>query len=99
MHSEDARSVFHNIVVVNDGSADGTAEEAVAGGAVVVRHILNMGQAAALQTGIEYALRAGATHIALFPPHPCVGLLAFNRLAAVDCQTIWKFESCMHFRH
>jgi glycosyltransferase involved in cell wall biosynthesis len=45
-----------NVVVVDDGSTDQTAEKAVAAGAVVLRHEVNRGQGAALQTGNEYAL-------------------------------------------
>lgn len=54
---EQARASFPNIVCVDDGSWDDSAEEARAGGAVVVRHPINLGQGAALQTGIDYALR------------------------------------------
>ena len=48
---------FENVVCVDDGSPDGSAARAQAAGAVVVRHGLNLGQGAALQTGISYALR------------------------------------------
>ncbi|MFA5935743.1 MAG: glycosyltransferase family 2 protein [Patescibacteria group bacterium] len=48
------------IVVVDDGSGDGTAERAEEAGAVVLRHRLNRGQGAALRTGTEAALRLGA---------------------------------------
>ena len=51
------RTVFPQVVCVDDGSRDGSAVEARKGGAVVVRHPVNLGQGAALQTGIEYALR------------------------------------------
>lgn len=51
-----ARESFPNVVVVDDGSADDGAHEAAAAGAVVVRHPVNLGQGAALQTGFEYAL-------------------------------------------
>ena len=54
------------VVVVDDGSKDGTAEEACAAGAAVVSHPFNLGQGAALQTGIEYALRQGADYIVTF---------------------------------
>ena len=51
----DARRTFPNVVVVDDGSADDGADAAAAAGAVVVRHPVNLGQGAALQTGFEYA--------------------------------------------
>jgi glycosyltransferase involved in cell wall biosynthesis len=51
-----ARESFPNVVVVDDGSADDGAHEAASAGAVVVRHPVNLGQGAALQTGFEYAL-------------------------------------------
>lgn len=41
------------VVVVDDGSADGTAAIAAAAGAIVVRHGRNRGKAAALETGAE----------------------------------------------
>lgn len=46
---------FHPIVV-DDGSSDGTAEEARANGAIVIRHEKNLGKGASLKTGIEYIL-------------------------------------------
>jgi len=48
------------IVVVDDGSDDRTGEIARQEGAVVLRHEVNRGQGAALQTGNEYAFREGA---------------------------------------
>jgi glycosyltransferase involved in cell wall biosynthesis len=48
------------VVVVNDGSADATAEEAERGGAEVVRLPFNCGYGVALQTGLMYAKRQGA---------------------------------------
>lgn len=47
---------FPNIVCVNDGSTDNSAEVARAAGATVVDHPINLGQGAALQTGLRYAL-------------------------------------------
>lgn len=52
----DLRKVFGRIVVVDDGSSDDTADLALAAGATVVRHPLNRGQGAALQTGFDYFL-------------------------------------------
>ena len=51
-----ARAVFPHVVCVDDGSTDDSAAQAAAAGAVVVRHPVNLGQGAALQTGFEYAL-------------------------------------------
>lgn len=50
-------SVFPNIVCVDDGSSDGSADAAGDAGAVVVRHPINLGQGAALRTGLDYALQ------------------------------------------
>ena len=43
------------MVCVDDGSRDGTSEVAWRNGAHVVSHPVNLGQGAAIQTGIEYA--------------------------------------------
>jgi len=51
-----ARTVFPNIVCVDDGSSDDSVAEALAGGAIVVQHPFNLGQGAALRTGLDYAL-------------------------------------------
>jgi len=53
-HTGEAR-----IVVVNDGSADRTADIASAQGVTVLSHPYNMGIGATMQTGFKYALRNG----------------------------------------
>jgi glycosyltransferase involved in cell wall biosynthesis len=53
---KDVRTAFPNVVCIDDGSSDDSAAAAQAAGAVVVRHPVNLGQGAALQTGFEYAL-------------------------------------------
>ena len=50
------RSVFPNIVGVDDGSQDASFDEMRKAGAVVVRHAVNLGAGAALQTGLRFAL-------------------------------------------
>ena len=50
-----ARETFPNIVAVNDGSADDSAAAIHAAGAHLVNHPVNLGQGAAIQTGVEYA--------------------------------------------
>ena len=63
----DVTSVFANVVVVDDGSRDDTADQAWHAGAHVVRHPVNLGQGAAIQTGVEYARsRPGAAVFATF---------------------------------
>ncbi len=52
----EARRTFPQIVCVDDGSTDKSAAEARRAGARVVQHPVNLGQGAALQTGIAYAL-------------------------------------------
>jgi glycosyltransferase involved in cell wall biosynthesis len=63
---ESVRRHFANVIVVDDASADRTAEAARAGGAHVLRHPINLGQGAALQTGFEHALAAGAAYVVTF---------------------------------
>ena len=61
------RSVFAHVVCVDDGSRDGTGDAALRAGAHVVRHPVNLGQGAAIQTGVEYARsQPGADAFATF---------------------------------
>src|ERR671937_2232575 len=48
------------ILVVDDGSRDGTAEVAAEHGAVVARHLINRGGGAALRTGYRLLADSGA---------------------------------------
>jgi glycosyltransferase involved in cell wall biosynthesis len=48
------------VLVVDDGSPDGTAGAAEAAGAKVIRHATNLGKGAALKTGLEYAVSTEA---------------------------------------
>jgi glycosyltransferase involved in cell wall biosynthesis len=62
-----ARQTFPNIVCVDDGSRDGSAAQIRTSGAHLVRHPVNLGQGAALQTGIEYARsQPGAQYFVTF---------------------------------
>ena len=60
------RARFQHVVIIDDGSRDATAARARDGGAWVVRHPINMGQGAALQTGIDFALKKNAEYVATF---------------------------------
>ncbi len=53
---EAVTSKFPFVVCVNDGSSDDTSEWVLKTKAKLVEHPINLGQGAALQTGIEYAL-------------------------------------------
>ncbi len=59
----DLRSVFAHVVCVDDGSSDETGEVALRAGAHVVPHPVNLGQGAAIQTGVEYARRQPGAQI------------------------------------
>ena len=62
-----ARETFPNIVGVNDGSADDSAAQIRAAGAHLVDHPVNLGQGAAIQTGVEYARKQpGAEYFVTF---------------------------------
>jgi glycosyltransferase involved in cell wall biosynthesis len=65
---EDLRSKLPGcmIVVVNDGSKDQTAEVLARQAVHRLSHALNLGQGAALQTGIDYAVHQGARYIVTF---------------------------------
>ena len=54
------------VIVVDDCSQDQSYQLAQAAGAIVLRHPINRGQGAALQTGSDYALRLGADIIVHF---------------------------------
>lgn len=55
-----ARRLGAEIVVVDDGSTDATAEIAEAAGAMVIRHAVNQGKGSALNTGFRFARERGA---------------------------------------
>lgn len=56
----------YSVVVVDDGSRDQTGARAREAGAAIVRHAVNRGQGAALQSGLRYALRHGAGILVTF---------------------------------
>lgn len=57
---------YGNVVVVDDGSRDDTAAVALKHPVWVLRHLLNLGQGAALQTGIAFALKNAADYVVTF---------------------------------
>lgn len=57
------REVFRNIVVVNDCSQDNTSSIAEAEDIVTISHAINLGQGAALQTGLDFCAMNDADYV------------------------------------
>lgn len=57
---------YHNIIVVDDGSSDGTREFLQSQSIVYAEHLFNRGQGAALRTGTKLAVKLGAEYIVHF---------------------------------
>jgi glycosyltransferase involved in cell wall biosynthesis len=53
------KSFVPNVLVVDDGSTDGTGDVAQAAGATVLRHARSLGKGTALRTGWDAALKRG----------------------------------------
>ena len=51
------------VLVINDGSVDRTAEAAAAAGAIVLNHNFNMGYGVTIQTGYKFAYEKGYSYI------------------------------------
>lgn len=80
------------LVVVDDGSTDDTADVARESGATVLRHAVNRGQGAALETGDSYARRYGADYVVHFDGDgqfnpkdiaPALGLMRKEKCAVI----------------
>jgi glycosyltransferase involved in cell wall biosynthesis len=52
-----------DVLVINDGSVDNTAQEAEAAGALVVEHPFNLGIGGAVQTGLKFARDQGYDYV------------------------------------
>jgi len=80
-----AAADWHEIVVVDDGSRDGTAEAACAAGARVVRHPYNKGNGASVKSGIR---AAGGEYILIIDAdgqhQPCDATRLVARLGDYD---------------
>lgn len=84
----DLQRHFVHVVCVDDGSSDGSARIADGAGALLVQHPVNLGQGAALQTGIEFALsHSECDYIVTFDAdgqHRIVDALAMLATARAD---------------
>jgi len=56
----------YTVVVIDDASTDSTQQVLSGLSVFYIRHPINLGQGAALQTGIDFALKKGATYIVSF---------------------------------
>ncbi|MFB6202144.1 MAG: glycosyltransferase family 2 protein [Halorhabdus sp.] len=60
---EGARAHVEEVVVVDDGSSDGTADRAREHGATVIEHVFNTGVGGAVRTGYRYAIEHGYEYV------------------------------------
>jgi len=60
------KAFVNEIIVVDDASIDNTADIAKQAGSLVIKHVINRGQGAALRTGTTLALERGADIIIHF---------------------------------
>lgn len=79
------------VVCVDDGSSDESSRIARVAGATVLRHAVNLGQGAALQTGFDYVLRHTAhSHVITFDadgqhhPNDALAMLHTARTQELD---------------
>ena len=62
----DLGDLYGRVVVVDDGSTDCTSRLVGGGSSTILRHAINRGQGAALQTGMTYSLSQGARFVVTF---------------------------------
>jgi len=56
---EEAKKYVDSVIVVDDGSSDETSKIAIKAGAIVLRHVVNLGVGLATITGNDYAVGKG----------------------------------------
>ncbi len=78
------RHYADNVIVVDDGSSDRTAEIARKAGAEVIIHEVNKGKGAALKTGFEAADDLGADIIVTMDPMVSITLPRYRSLSSLS---------------
>jgi len=79
-----------DIVIVDDGSTDGTAKKALESGSMVVSHPTNLGYSSAIQTGFKYAEKKNYPYVIFFDgdgqhdPNSMIDMMDAIKLEDVD---------------
>jgi len=87
---EGVRPAVDRVIVVDDGSTDGTGDRAREAGADVVRHAANLGKGRAVRTGLARVFEGAFTHVLLLDgdlqhlPHEASSLLAEAAAGGAD---------------
>lgn len=99
----DLKQRIPNVVCIDDGSTDESGALAAAAGALVIRHPVNLGQGAALQTGFDFVLtRTGAAWVVTFDADgqhlvdDAVRMVEEGRRARVDVVLASRFRGTTH---
>lgn len=83
---------FKYVICIDDGSRDNSAQEIQASKALLVRHPINMGQGAALQTGIEFARQLPVEYFVTFDAdgqhRVSDALVMVEQLRSGDCDIV-----------
>ncbi|MEM5801819.1 MAG: glycosyltransferase family 2 protein [Candidatus Aenigmatarchaeota archaeon] len=98
---------YMDVVVVDDGSKDRTAEIARKSGAIVLKHKINKGKGEALRTGLNYILKKhNANYVVLIDAdmqyHPKESVKLLKLLEKNDADIVMGYrnwKSIPYFRH
>ena len=89
---ESARTLGAPVLVVDDGSTDGSGAAALAAGAEVLIHVKNLGKGAALALGLQAAAARGYARVLACDAdgqHPPAAVAALMLAAEADRRALW----------